>query len=399
MSPPRPPGPAPQHSCEGLAAVVLAGGYSSRMQAFKPLLPFAGSTVLERAIATFLAAGVSSISVVVGHHAEALRPVLERLPVRCVLNSSFERGMFTSVVAGIASLPAETQACFILPSDMPAVRPDTVAELARAWRRDFASVLYPVFAGQRGHPPLLSARLFPLILAGDAPDGLRGLLAQREAEASQLSVLDEGVLLDADTPDQLERLRATCADRTVPTRAECTALLAEAHTPVRVIRHGEAVASLACLLAGRLNRAGLGLDLALIDAAGRVHDFAKGAPDHASAGARELSRRGFTRLAEVVGAHTDLDLEQGVTLDESAIVYLADKLVLGDRVVGLGERFGAALQRCRDSEAARLAVVRRRSDAARVACAVEEVLGMDLGTWLATEGEATESEESETRAP
>ena len=47
----RPAGPT------SLAALVLAGGYSARMRQFKPLLPFAGSTVLERAVATFLDAG------------------------------------------------------------------------------------------------------------------------------------------------------------------------------------------------------------------------------------------------------------------------------------------------------------------------------------------------------
>ena len=36
---------------QDLAAVVLAAGYSQRMGAFKPLLPFGSTTVIERVIA------------------------------------------------------------------------------------------------------------------------------------------------------------------------------------------------------------------------------------------------------------------------------------------------------------------------------------------------------------
>lgn len=372
---------------EGLAAVVLAGGYSTRMQAFKPLLPLGEATVLERAVKTFVGAGVTDVSVVVGHRGEALRDPVEDLGARWVENPAYAQGMFTSVVAGVRSLARGVRACFVLPADMPAVRASTVAELARAIEHADASVLYPTFDGHRGHPPLISARLFPAILTSDGTDGLRGILATRDDESREVPVLDEGVLIDLDTPGDLERARRTLGDCSIPTQAECAVLLAEAEVPERVRRHGEAVATLACHLAERLNRAGLTLDLALIAAAGRVHDLAKGSPDHASAGARELRRLGFPRLADVVGAHTDLDLIRGVSVDESAVVYLADKLVLGDRVVGLGERFGAALERYRDSEHALAAIARRRSDAVRVACAVEELLGVDLATWLTTDSD------------
>ena len=53
-----------------LAAVVLAAGYSRRMGAFKPLLPFGSTTVIERVIATIREAGVETIRVVVGWQAD-----------------------------------------------------------------------------------------------------------------------------------------------------------------------------------------------------------------------------------------------------------------------------------------------------------------------------------------
>jgi len=41
-----------------IAALVLAAGYSSRMGAFKPLLPLGETTVIEKTVSSFLAEGI-----------------------------------------------------------------------------------------------------------------------------------------------------------------------------------------------------------------------------------------------------------------------------------------------------------------------------------------------------
>ncbi|MDF2874967.1 MAG: metal dependent phosphohydrolase, partial [Sporomusa sp.] len=69
---------------QNIAALILAAGFSSRMGAFKPLLPFGESSVIETVVNTFRQAGVADIRVVVGWQAERLRPVLDQLQVTVV---------------------------------------------------------------------------------------------------------------------------------------------------------------------------------------------------------------------------------------------------------------------------------------------------------------------------
>jgi hypothetical protein len=272
---------------------------------------------------------------------------------------------------------------------MPAVRSHTVRLIARASRRASASVVYPTFRGERGHPPLVCAELFPEIVSGDGEGGLRAVLARHEARAGELAVLDEGVLMDLDTPLDHARACEVCADRGVPSPAECAAILAEVKAPEPVVRHGEAVAEVARRVAARLNGAGLRLDVALVSAAGLLHDVAKGRTDHTGEGARLLRRLGFPRIARVVALHTDLELAPERELSEEAVVYLADKLVRGDRVVSLDDRFRAALGRCGDDPAGRIAVTRRWQDALAVAAAVERLLGARVEELIAAgRGEA-----------
>jgi molybdenum cofactor cytidylyltransferase len=389
-----------------LAALVLAGGYSARMQGFKPLLPFAGATVLERSVGTFLEAGVERVSVVVGHRGEELLPIVERLRVRAVVNPAFDEGMFSSVVAGVGSLPPEVGACFILPADMPAVRSRTVSSLARAWRRTDAPVLYPTFRGEQGHPPLVSRRLFPDVLGATGEGGLRHVLAGSEPQAYRVEVLDEGVVLDLDTPADYDAACRELGDRTVPSTGECLALLAQLGAPEHLVRHGRAVADLAGRIGAGLLRAGERLDLPLLRAAALLHDVAKGTPDHTRVGALRLARLGFPRVAAVVAAHTDLPVEELRRLSEAAVLYLADKLTQGDHPVSLAERFRLAAAKLgklgdsggaagpafrgapRDSAEAREAMARRLRDACAVAARVESVLGAGALDGLASESSA-----------
>ncbi len=362
-----------------LAALILAAGYSSRAPGFKPLLPLGGSTVLETAIGGLRRAGVGDITVVVGHRAADLLAVLGNHPVRTVVNEHYQHGMFTSVVAGVKALPAAADAFFLLPADLPLVGSRTIRLLARAGWKTGADVVYPVFAGRRGHPPLISARLAPAILAWDGAGGLRPLLAKYEAGVHEVAVCDEGILLDLDTADDYRRIIGYHAKRQCPTAGECGEILSRLAVPDAVVRHGRTVAGVARELAARLNRAGLSLDEELAAAAALLHDLAKGRPDHPRRGARLLERLGYPRVAAIIAAHHDIAFAAGQPLDEAAVVHLADKLVRNDGIVPLADRLACSREKFAADAAARAAAENRLAVAQRIAAEVEEALGAKLG--------------------
>src|ERR1035437_2576823 len=121
-----------------IAAIVLAAGCSSRMAEFKPLLPLADSTALEHCIGLFRAAGIGEVIAVLGHRAEELQLIAERAGARCILNPHFEQGMFSSIVSGSRALADGVEAAFVLPADIPLVRPHTIRRMASVFitRRD-----------------------------------------------------------------------------------------------------------------------------------------------------------------------------------------------------------------------------------------------------------------------
>jgi CTP:molybdopterin cytidylyltransferase MocA len=189
------------------SALILCAGRSSRMGAFKPLLPLGEETLIERAIRLFRGAGVADVTAVLGYQAEWVLPLLERHGVRPVLNDRYDEGMFSSLRVGVGSINQGCRAFFLLPVDIPFVRPETLLSLMDAFREGENDVCRPCFRGRYGHPPLIATALIPAIGEFDGMGGLRTLLARYRGRTADVAVEDPGILLDVDTRDDYEGAR------------------------------------------------------------------------------------------------------------------------------------------------------------------------------------------------
>ena len=190
---------------ERFGAVVPAAGLSSRMGAFKPLLPCGGGTVIEAAVGS-VTPYADTVVAVLGKRADELRAVLsERFGdrVTVAVNPDYaSTDMLTSVKIGLRAM-GECGAFFLLPADMPAIPASVFEQLIGAFD-GAAEVIYPVMNGRRGHPPLIAASLIPDILAYEGEGGLRAILSGRRTKIIEAD--DSGVLLDLDTPQDYDLL-------------------------------------------------------------------------------------------------------------------------------------------------------------------------------------------------
>jgi molybdenum cofactor cytidylyltransferase len=365
----------------GIAALIPAAGFSSRMGALKPLLPIGKLTAIEAAVIGFHKAGISDVRVVIGSRAEQIVPILDRLAVRKIFNPEYAKGMFSSVRVAISSLEPEIEAFFLLPSDVPLLKPATIQALVRAYRNGNAMVVYPRFEGERGHPPLIS-----MACVTDLPEecegGLRTLLSRYEPQALDIDLIDESILMNCNTPEDYRSLQIYAARAGAPTERECRALWARYCVSEKVIAHSREVARIAAMLAVRLNLAGFNMDTDLVVSAAYLHDLARQSPDHARAGAALLDDLGFGRTGRIVASHTDI--QPGDRLDEADLVYLADKCVAGDSPVTLDERFERSLTKYRGKPEILEAVARRSENARAIRDRVEKALRIDLDDIIRT---------------
>ncbi len=362
-----------------ISAIIPAAGQASRMGRFKPLLPLGSTTIVERVVRLFQSAGISDIHVVTGCRASDMATALQSSGAKTVENKSWPTGMFSSIIRGVKNLNADREAFFVLPVDIPLVKAHTLHTLLQAYHPNRHNIIYPVFQGKRGHPPLISCNFVEEILSWPGDGGLRAFLAQQESCAIETTVADEAILLDLDHPEDYARLLDRYQQHEIPTARECLVLMQEIF-PVekKIFDHCRTVALVALNLGKQINRAGGHLDLALLVAAGLLHDLARKQADHALAGEKLLSRMGYQRVAEIVGAHMHISIQDRKPVSEKEIIYLADKLVQGDRIVPFGSKHQTTMARHADNPEALDAITARLDNARTIKNRLETLTGRAL---------------------
>ncbi len=187
-------------------AVILAAGESRRFGGIKALAPIGGGTALAAVADSARAGGATGVVVVTGYHRQAVRPEVLACAAVEAHNPEPERGMMSSVRAGVAAVP-EAIAILLWPVDHPFVRPATVRALLEAAlaRSDGTThpIVVPTLQGRGGHPTLFPADLRASLLDLDDAGGPNRLLRQQADRVLRLPVPDPGVVADIDTPDDL----------------------------------------------------------------------------------------------------------------------------------------------------------------------------------------------------
>jgi CTP:molybdopterin cytidylyltransferase MocA len=359
------------------AAIVLAAGLSRRMGRFKPLLEIGGQALADRVISIFRQNGVA-VYLVAGWQQEKLCSGIINRDIRVVENADYDKGMFTSVQAGLRHLGEDCRAFFVMPVDIPLVRPATVKRLLEVFEKDDGKILYPVFKGKRGHPPLVPIRLKDEILNRQPEGGLKTLLAEHEIMAGEILVPDGNILFDIDGPADYDTATERFRRYDIPDDEESEAILEICRVDDARRRHGYRVAEIAGRIGKALREAGSSVDLELIRAGAVLHDIAREQPQHDVAGSRVLRDMGFGRVADIVAVHSFLEEEPEENALEARVVYLADKYVRGDTPVSLDERYRDSARRRGVTPEIAEKIARRRWHADKIRQEMESLIGRSL---------------------
>lgn len=188
-----------------ITAILLAAGRSRRMGAFKPLLPFGDSTVVECCIKNLREAEIANIIVVAGHRAEDIQAQLKTSRVTFAINPDPDSEMGVSIARGVAAVRAGARALIIALVDHPAVSPETIRILIDEWRGG-ARLVQPEHAGRGGHPVLIDLAYRNELLSLDSESGLRAIFAAHRDEVKRVPVASPYVARDMDTWEDYQRL-------------------------------------------------------------------------------------------------------------------------------------------------------------------------------------------------
>jgi molybdenum cofactor cytidylyltransferase len=183
-----------------IAAIVLAAGKSERMGRPKALLPFRDSTFLEHILETIKGSAIRETVVVVGHHADTILTAIQI--ARPVINADYEKGMTTSIQAGIRALASAVDGAMLFLVDHPVVEPATIDALIGHFRP--GCIVLPTYRGRRGHPVLFSRAVLEEIAGLPASVGANTIVWKDPSRIVEVALEDAGITIDIDTPEQFE---------------------------------------------------------------------------------------------------------------------------------------------------------------------------------------------------
>jgi molybdenum cofactor cytidylyltransferase len=190
-----------------VGAIILAAGGSSRFGQPKQLLAFRGFSLVRRAVDAAAEAGCRRIAVVAGDERDLIETELRETPAFVIHNPKWERGLGTSIQAGLQHLRSalpQMEAVVLLTCDQPFVEARTISALMTMRADSDKPIVASRYANALGVPALFDRSCFEALLALPDDSGAKALIEARGSAVAEIA-FEQGAI-DIDTPADFERL-------------------------------------------------------------------------------------------------------------------------------------------------------------------------------------------------
>jgi molybdenum cofactor cytidylyltransferase len=175
----------------------------------KQLIQVGGRPLVARCVEAALGSPVWPVIVVLGAHAELIRPSLARFPILAVENAAWPEGMASSIRAGIAALKQfarNLDGAIVALCDQPAFSAGVISQLIDAQRQTGRSIAAALYLGRCGAPALFMRKHFEALASLTGEEGARTLLNGDSGCVAAIEVPE--LAADLNTPADVARFRS-----------------------------------------------------------------------------------------------------------------------------------------------------------------------------------------------
>jgi molybdenum cofactor cytidylyltransferase len=182
-----------------ISGIILASGFSKRMEQEKLLLPIGGIPLVERVLRAAQASRLDDIILI--YQKEAIQNIGRKYGITTVHNGQAVEGQSAAVKLGINRAHPKTDAFMFMVGDQPFLNPSTINILIDTFQQDPHSIIVPVYNGIRGNPVLFPSAMKELLLALDGDQGGRVLIEKMPERVNLVSIDEEMSGIDIDTAE------------------------------------------------------------------------------------------------------------------------------------------------------------------------------------------------------
>ena len=189
-----------------ISAIILAAGTSSRMGFLKQTANIKGKSLLELVLDKVRKFPFHEIIIVLGYKHEEVMKTLKLEYEKVVINEEYEKGMSSSLKKGVLNISKDSEAFAIFLADMPLIKEKSIEKVINEFNERSCLIVAPIFNKVIGHPVIFHRNLIPEIINLEGDIGAKKVIEKYKDEACFIEIDDEGVLIDIDTPKDLEKV-------------------------------------------------------------------------------------------------------------------------------------------------------------------------------------------------
>lgn len=191
----------------GLGAIVLAAGLSTRMGHPKLLLPWGETNVIGQVIAVLIACEIQPMVIVTGKTHEDIQKQFGRGNIHLAYNPDFDDGrMLKSLKTGLKKMTElGASATLLALGDQPQILPETIRAVMAAQMANQKLLIIPSHQIRRGHPWGIPRLFWEEIIHLPNDLTMRDFINSHRSDIQYVNVDSASILSDLDTPEDYQR--------------------------------------------------------------------------------------------------------------------------------------------------------------------------------------------------
>ena len=189
-----------------IGCILMASGLSERYGKNKLLEKLDGREILLHTAGSLLAAGFSPLAVT---RSETVKALMDREGIPCVLHDGPKKS--DTMHTGILHTDPDAAGYLFIPGDQPLVRPASLRRLADQFFRCPERAVRLGYGDRPGSPVLFPALCREDLLAYEGERGGVDVIRRKQIPCDIVQAENDWELWDADTPEELERIREAYA--------------------------------------------------------------------------------------------------------------------------------------------------------------------------------------------
>ncbi|PIP09039.1 MAG: molybdenum cofactor cytidylyltransferase [Syntrophobacteraceae bacterium CG23_combo_of_CG06-09_8_20_14_all_50_8] len=187
-----------------ISGIILASGFSRRMEEEKLLLPVGGVSLVEHVIRAAQASHLNEVILI--YRNKSIKEIGQRYIMRMVCNDHADEGQSAAIKLGISAAHQETDAFMFMVGDQPFLNPLVINTLIAIFKENPRHIIVPVYNGKRGNPVIFPSQFKNDLLTLSGDGGGRIIIEKSRNSVKLVEIGDSSVGCDIDTQEEYEKI-------------------------------------------------------------------------------------------------------------------------------------------------------------------------------------------------